>query len=386
MERSKSLHGAAPLPEPPPRPSRNSMIPESALADLSLGGKEPGLGAPQSRSASLLPNTKLMPETLPSARRGFLQRSTAIEEAGAPSRPPPRPAGASQDESFSRRGSTVQSSSTSSTAPLPTPPPRLSMVPPQDNGESFSRRGSAVDGMAPTPPPPRLSMLPQEDEDKGYVEANLAVFARGFSSRSGSTTSVASPSLQLPTASTIVPPRTSSVSSTGPGSAAAPVPARSPPAPRAVPNKISEDEDHAYEYQETLTQTATSAGGAKGPNKSLKKQITFDIEDTSCLGEPWYHGELNRVDAEDRLRKNGAEDGLFLVRNSSHGSASLAISVCHTGKILHHRLEMTPDRQYMFVGNSRRFRSLALLIDFYVKTPDEEKYRLKRYLNARLLK
>lgn len=127
---------------------------------------------------------------------------------------------------------------------------------------------------------------------------------------------------------------------------------------------------------------AGAAGGRAVRPSLITRQVTFDFDESKFMGEPWYHGNISREEAEKRLREHGVEDGLFLVRNSSHGVSSLAISVAHGEKILHHKLEVSTDGQYLFVGNTRKFPSLAALIDYYCKTPEEEKYRLKRYLKV----
>ncbi len=52
----------------------------------------------------------------------------------------------------------------------------------------------------------------------------------------------------------------------------------------------------------------------------------------------WYHGKLNRVDAEEVLANNGFAEGLFLVRESSTASGDYVLSVVHDGAVIHYQI------------------------------------------------
>lgn len=60
---------------------------------------------------------------------------------------------------------------------------------------------------------------------------------------------------------------------------------------------------------------------------------------------PWLYGKLSRQDAEGLLVQHGAQNGLFIVRESSHEGA-YAASVCVNGRIAHHLIKQSPDGKF----------------------------------------
>lgn len=57
----------------------------------------------------------------------------------------------------------------------------------------------------------------------------------------------------------------------------------------------------------------------------------------------YFHGNIPRIAAEERLTKSGLTDGLFLVREKTFGD-EYAISSCFAGKVFHYlRKRMSPE-------------------------------------------
>lgn len=52
----------------------------------------------------------------------------------------------------------------------------------------------------------------------------------------------------------------------------------------------------------------------------------------------WYHGLLTRSRAEEVLRANGFEEGLFLVRESSSAIGDFVLSVVHANDVIHYQI------------------------------------------------
>ena len=47
----------------------------------------------------------------------------------------------------------------------------------------------------------------------------------------------------------------------------------------------------------------------------------------------WFHGKLSRIEAEEVLKENGFDEGLFLVRNSSSAIGDFVLSVVHKDEV-----------------------------------------------------
>ena len=52
----------------------------------------------------------------------------------------------------------------------------------------------------------------------------------------------------------------------------------------------------------------------------------------------WYHGKLNRLEAEEVLQNNGFTEGLFIVRDSSTAHGDYVLSVVHNASIIHYQI------------------------------------------------
>ena len=61
------------------------------------------------------------------------------------------------------------------------------------------------------------------------------------------------------------------------------------------------------------------------------------------LFQHWFHGRINRTEAEELLVRNGKKDGLFLLRESTASAGSYALSMCHNSKIIHYHIQRHSD-------------------------------------------
>lgn len=78
--------------------------------------------------------------------------------------------------------------------------------------------------------------------------------------------------------------------------------------------------------------------------------------------QPWYHGQLSRVEAENRVEENGHKDGKFLVRERDDSSYALCLS--HLGKIKHYKIDVLPSGEFA-IQDGQRFPSIMALISHY---------------------
>lgn len=61
------------------------------------------------------------------------------------------------------------------------------------------------------------------------------------------------------------------------------------------------------------------------------------------LFQHWFHGRINRTEAEEILARYGKKDGLFLLRESTASAGSYALSMCHNNKIIHYHIQRHSD-------------------------------------------
>ncbi|XP_064604888.1 tyrosine-protein kinase SYK-like isoform X2 [Liolophura sinensis] len=82
--------------------------------------------------------------------------------------------------------------------------------------------------------------------------------------------------------------------------------------------------------------------------------------------QPWYHGYIERDEAESRLHNDGHEDGKFLVRerrDRDNKGACFALSISF-GEAKHYIIEKDRSEHY-FIDEGPKFENLMLLIDHY---------------------
>eukprot|EP00794_Sanderia_malayensis_P003515 gene3515-4016_t len=107
--------------------------------------------------------------------------------------------------------------------------------------------------------------------------------------------------------------------------------------------------------------------------KRLKRRSTGSYHSPYASGiptvleKPWFHGKLEREDAIKRLRSNGMDEGLFLVRESCTSAGVHVISVVKKKKIIHQQIFKAYGEGQIFYGleHGPRFQSIEQLIEFY---------------------
>ncbi|XP_064626481.1 tyrosine-protein kinase SYK-like [Lineus longissimus] len=81
------------------------------------------------------------------------------------------------------------------------------------------------------------------------------------------------------------------------------------------------------------------------------------------LGQPWYHGVIDRPEAERRLTAGtGHKNGKFLVRQ--RGEKSYALTLSYEGQCVHYLIDLSKHGHYT-IENGTKFNSLMEMIDVF---------------------
>ena len=87
-------------------------------------------------------------------------------------------------------------------------------------------------------------------------------------------------------------------------------------------------------------------------------------DSTLCLEEyPWFGGSMDRESAHSTLEH--MPTGAFLVRISPKQKGSYAISLNYSGTVKHMRVQRTRDHHYLYLSESRYFKTIIDLVKWY---------------------
>ncbi|XP_015602408.1 tyrosine-protein kinase Shark [Cephus cinctus] len=84
-------------------------------------------------------------------------------------------------------------------------------------------------------------------------------------------------------------------------------------------------------------------------------------EDNVC----WYHGKLSREGAENLLKEESQEDGIFLVRESSTSCGDYVLSVLHNGEVIHYQIRKHGEDAFFSIDDETTIHGLDTLIEYY---------------------
>jgi len=129
-------------------------------------------------------------------------------------------------------------------------------------------------------------------------------------------------------------------------------------------SRVVSDPDAARAVRETISSQLP---------KRLKRRSTGSYHSPYASGIPsllekcWFHGKLEREQAIKRIRSNGMDEGLFLVRESCTSAGVYVISVVKKKKILHQQIFKAFGEGQIFYGleHGPRFQSIEQLVEFY---------------------
>jgi hypothetical protein len=106
--------------------------------------------------------------------------------------------------------------------------------------------------------------------------------------------------------------------------------------------------DELYEDVDNVKQNSDPQG----------KKVAFGI----CYPNPvWYHGKLNRREAEDKLR--GCPSGSYVIRDSTSSPYDFVLTACESPRVSHYVITRQQTGEYI-VGE-QAFKDIVEIIDFY---------------------
>ncbi|KAI0214329.1 Tyrosine-protein kinase CSK [Lamellibrachia satsuma] len=94
---------------------------------------------------------------------------------------------------------------------------------------------------------------------------------------------------------------------------------------------------------------------------------------------PWFHGRLQRGEAEQLLQSH--EDGLFLVRESNNFPGDYTLCVCANGKVEHYHIVIHNNK--LTIDEDVHFENLIQLVEHYEKDADGLCTELKQPLKKK---
>ncbi|XP_060929987.1 protein-tyrosine kinase 6b [Limanda limanda] len=83
----------------------------------------------------------------------------------------------------------------------------------------------------------------------------------------------------------------------------------------------------------------------------------------SLRSQPWFFGQMNRIEAQSHLLAAGNQDGSFLIRQSEKDNVGHVLSVRSSSRVKHYKIHAASDS--FFVDPSQIFISLVELVKFY---------------------
>lgn len=84
----------------------------------------------------------------------------------------------------------------------------------------------------------------------------------------------------------------------------------------------------------------------------------------------WYHGDLSRTQAEDLLRQNGFEEGLFLVRKSKSALTDFVLCAVVNQEVIHYQIQRRAEDALFSLSEVKTvIHGLDELIFYYMNQP-----------------
>lgn len=101
---------------------------------------------------------------------------------------------------------------------------------------------------------------------------------------------------------------------------------------------------------------------------SHRSQFERIIKSILHQDRPWFHGQLTRDEAQERIYSSGVQDGKYLVRERTD-PGSFALSVCYNGIVYHYKIDKDCTGQ-LFIKDGPKFDSLLQMVDHYTLKKD----------------
>ncbi|XP_022100262.1 tyrosine-protein kinase SYK-like [Acanthaster planci] len=83
---------------------------------------------------------------------------------------------------------------------------------------------------------------------------------------------------------------------------------------------------------------------------------------------PWFHGQLTRAEAEQRIITSGLQEGKFLARERNE-PGSFALTLCYNNSVYHYKIDKDCTGQ-LSIKDGPKFDSLLQMVDHYTLKKD----------------
>ena len=125
-----------------------------------------------------------------------------------------------------------------------------------------------------------------------------------------------------------------------------------------------------------LTVDASARQSYEDPNSGFGGYSGQQGDDSSLFLEDygWYAGPMDRETAHQTLEH--MPDGTFLVRISPKQRGSYAISLNYSGQVKHMRVQRTRDHHCLYLSESRYFKNIVELVNWYEENSLSESFNL----------
>lgn len=95
---------------------------------------------------------------------------------------------------------------------------------------------------------------------------------------------------------------------------------------------------------------------------------SYQVQPSKESRTNWYHGTLDRWEANALLEKRGNIDGSFLVRMSDRHNGTHVLTVTYHRQFYHFQIKNKAD--FLYIDNGPYLSSLEHVIEYYRNMPD----------------
>ncbi|XP_072027836.1 tyrosine-protein kinase SYK-like [Amphiura filiformis] len=106
----------------------------------------------------------------------------------------------------------------------------------------------------------------------------------------------------------------------------------------------------------------------KAMSQQHREQFVKLMKSLMHKEQPWFHGILDREEAEQRIIKSGLQEGKFLVRERKE-VGSFALSLCFQNSVYHYRIDKDCTGQ-LSIKDGPKFDTLLMMVDHYEQKKD----------------
>lgn len=112
----------------------------------------------------------------------------------------------------------------------------------------------------------------------------------------------------------------------------------------------------------------------------MRAKLESAIGSVLHKNQVWFHGGIQREEAERRLQVLGCQEGMFLIREKDQG---FVMGLVHEGAVVHYLFDVDGQRR-LSIKSGPKFDNLMLAVDYYTLREDGLLCKLREPCNAEL--